>query len=184
MKKVQKTADRLLFYAYSPDVLIYTADGHCTSQHIDNTYAWLYNATTNTWWVGSNKGVAQQIAFESEQSNAPYSIVTPNILPNSPRSNHFARIKVRNATLYSVPGRGTGELPGAVQVWDGDNWTFFDDTFAETLSYKSRGTTHLSFLPMPHTSPCRAYLASSSLKMGSCGAAGTSTIRPYNMPRR
>lgn len=147
MKKVQKTADRLLFYAYSPDVLIYTADGHCTSQHIDNTYSWLYDATTNTWWVGSSKGVAQQIAFESEQSNAPYSIVTPNILPNSPRSNHFARIKLRNATLYSVPGRGTGELPGAVQVWDGDNWTFFDDTFAETLSYNYRGITDLCFDP-------------------------------------
>lgn len=147
MKKVQKTADRLLFFGYSPDVLIYTADGHCTSQHLDNTYVWLYNATSNTWWVGNSKGVAQQIAFEGEQSNSPYSIVTPNILPNSPRSNHFARIKLRNATLYSVPGRSTGEQPGAVQVWDGDSWTFFDNTFAETLNFKYRGITDLCFDP-------------------------------------
>lgn len=54
------------------------------------------------------------------------------LLPGGPKYNHFRDMQFLNGSLYTVPGGYTVtadlNLPGAVQVLNGDSWTMFEDS--------------------------------------------------------
>lgn len=54
--------------------------------------------------------------------------------PGGPQQNYFGKMKYENGKLYTITGTRSGvELPGLIQVYDGNDWTF-SDTYEQVNS--------------------------------------------------
>ena len=141
-RRIQRLADRIIFYGWNTYAYTFQADGTKSSVSLDNTRLWQYRSNDATWWTGTDGQVAQRQFDADGQATT----LVENILPNCPRYNYFGRMKVVGNTLFSVPGMN-GARQGAVQTWDGQQWTAYDDSFAATLGHAYRNITDISTDP-------------------------------------
>ena len=155
--RTQRTAGRLIFYGSGTRAFFLNADKSINSVGYDNCYAWRYNEADGTWWAGTDNGQALHLSFGTDGT---VTVLAGNIIPNSPHSNHFGNMKMTGSTLITVPGIGSDNRPGTVQLWDGSTWTFFDESFVPALGHRYRGLTDMAADP---TDPARVIVS------GSCG---------------
>jgi len=64
--------------------------------------------------------------------------IVQTLSPGGPKYNHFGFLRFKNNTLYSCGGGfgpNTEDLrPGCVQIWNNDEWTFFEDDLESKTS--------------------------------------------------
>ncbi len=77
--------------------------------------------------------------------------------PGGPRQNHFGQMKYQNGKLYTITGTRSGtELPGLIQVYDGNEWTFSDsyDEINRQTGYRFSSLYGFDIDPTDHNHLC------------------------------
>ena len=104
-------------------------------RHEDKTN--VYDATNKYWWTVNSDG---KLTYYSIDANNERKYMSEGILPEGPASNNFYQMYLHNDKLYSVAGKWAqetdGNYPGEVHVWDGQNWTEFEQPTNETIGHR------------------------------------------------
>ncbi len=66
--------------------------------------------------------------------------------PGGPKYNYFGFLKMHGGKLYSCNGL-FGYQPGCIQVWDGTDWTHFEDDMSEQTGINYQDVLSLDFDP-------------------------------------
>lgn len=109
--------------------------GNYSSLHEDKTN--VYDSTNKYWWTINSDG---KLTYYSIDTNNERKYMTEGILPEGPASNRFYQMYLHNNKIYSVAGKWAqetdGNYPGEVHVWDGQNWTEFEQPTNETIGHR------------------------------------------------
>lgn len=85
------------------------------------------DASTGLWWTRNDAGL---LACYTLATDGIRTYKTEGVLPEGPASNHFYRLYMHGGKLYSVGGfwaqERDGSYPGEVHVWDGSQWSEFE----------------------------------------------------------
>lgn len=85
------------------------------------------DASTGLWWTRNDAGL---LACYTLATDGTRTYKTEGVLPEGPASNHFYRLYMHGGKLYSVGGFWAQEnnagYPGEVHVWNGQNWSEFE----------------------------------------------------------
>ena len=153
MKYVQKLDDRLVLYGkgYTRAMM---ADQSLHIIYKEQAFL-VYDPTTSSYWMaetGDAAGTIANVRF-TEGSDKPEYIVR-GIAPDGPSINLFGFMLYNNGRLLTVPGINRD---GAVQQWDGTEWSLYDTSFVPTLGHRYDKNVGLAVDP---TNPSRVLLAS------------------------
>ena len=127
-----------------------TEDKTVTSISIDDVYAYL---TTSFAIIKVNMQKAE--IAETYNNNNPeypkdlipykddyetYISTVSSLKPEGPAYNHFYESKMINGKLYTtggyfLPSMPDNATPGIIQVYDGNNWTLYEEKISETTGY-------------------------------------------------
>lgn len=157
-------------YTYTKDGYLYAAsktNGLYRGKQTDNLldinnwqrigeYAELNENRTNVedtqaklWWTRTEDNKLACYTMDAE-GNRIYK--TEGVQPEGPASNHFYRLYFNNGKLYATGGMWTqekdGERPGEVHVWDGNNWSEFEQPSATILGHDNVDYICLDFDPL------------------------------------
>lgn len=88
-----------------------------------------YDSNNKCYWSNQSDGKLQ--GYKIEDGNK--TIIAENINPDGPKYNTFGFIKLVGDKLYTV--NGVGEKAACIQVKDNDEWTIYDNKFAENLGH-------------------------------------------------
>lgn len=76
---------------------------------------------------------------------------TEGILPKGPASNNFYNLFFHNGKLYATGGfyaqENDGNYPGEVHVWDGENWSEFEQPSNDVLGHRNVDWLSMDFDP-------------------------------------
>lgn len=109
----------------------------------------VYDKTTGYWWTTTAEG---KLTYYTLDANNERSYKTEGVLPDGPASNHFSRLFLHGGKLYAVAGiysqEFEGNYAGEVHVWDGANWSEFEQPTAETLGHHNVDWLSMAFDPL------------------------------------
>lgn len=102
----------------------------------ENGYAeyTVYDNTNKCYWSNQSDGKLQGYKIESDNTKT---IIAQDINPDGPKYNAFGFIKLAGNKLYTV--NGMGEKDACIQIKDNDEWTIYDNKFAENLDHRYVG---------------------------------------------
>lgn len=67
--------------------------------------------------------------------------------PGGPQVNYIGNLRIHSNKLYTSNGVSGGTQNACIQVWDGNDWTSFDMSFADQLDHKFRNIYSFDFDP-------------------------------------
>lgn len=131
------TDKQLIFYGYGGTYFQNTPQKHYT---IPTTIRALYPTGKTTdkgdeFWACKGDGrivkgyFAEDGSYDFDESAA--------IQTDGPMYTGCGRLKILNNLLYVTCGSSSNDLP-TMQVWDGNTWTFYDETFVSSLDHNFR----------------------------------------------
>lgn len=95
------------------------------------------DASTGLWWTRNDAGL---LACYTLATDGTRTYKTEGVLPEGPASNHFYRLYMHGGKLYSVAGfwaqERDGSYPGEVHVWDGSQWSEFEQPTTEMIGHR------------------------------------------------
>lgn len=95
------------------------------------------DASTGLWWTRNDAGL---LACYTLADDGTRTYKTEGVLPDGPASNHFYRLYMHGGKLYSVAGfwaqERDGGYGGEVHVWDGRNWSEFEQPTSQTIGHR------------------------------------------------
>lgn len=94
------------------------------------------DASTGLWWTRNDAG---RLACYTLATDGTRTYKTEGVLPEGPASNHFYRLYMHGGKLYSVGGfwaqERDGSYPGEVHVWDGSQWSEFEQPTSQMIGH-------------------------------------------------
>ena len=94
------------------------------------------DASTGLWWTRNDAG---RLACYTLATDGTRTYKTEGVLPEGPASNHFYRLYMHGGKLYSVAGfwaqERDGSYPGEVHVWDGSQWSEFEQPTSQMIGH-------------------------------------------------
>lgn len=94
------------------------------------------DASTGLWWTRNDAGL---LACYTLADDGTRTYKTEGVLPDGPASNHFYRLYMHGGKLYSVGGFWAQEnnagFPGEVHVWNGQNWSEFEQPTSQMIGH-------------------------------------------------
>lgn len=94
------------------------------------------DASTGLWWTRNDAGL---LACYNLATDGTRTYKTEGVLPEGPASNHFYRLYMHGGKLYSVAGFWAQEnnagYPGEVHVWNGQNWSEFEQPTSQMIGH-------------------------------------------------
>lgn len=94
------------------------------------------DASTGLWWTRNDAGL---LACYTLATDGTRTYKTEGVLPEGPASNHFYRLYMHGGKLYSVGGfwaqERDGSYPGEVHVWDGSQWSEFEQPTSQMIGH-------------------------------------------------
>lgn len=94
------------------------------------------DASTGLWWTRNDAGL---LACYTLADDGTRTYKTEGVLPEGPASNHFYRLYMHGGKLYSVAGFWAQEnnagYPGEVHVWNGQNWSEFEQPTSQMIGH-------------------------------------------------
>ncbi|MEE1385637.1 MAG: T9SS type A sorting domain-containing protein [Prevotella sp.] len=94
------------------------------------------DASTGLWWTRNDAGL---LACYTLATDGTRTYKTEGVLPEGPASNHFYRLYMHGGKLYSVAGFWAQEnnagYPGEVHVWNGLNWSEFEQPTSQMIGH-------------------------------------------------
>lgn len=94
------------------------------------------DASTGLWWTRNDAGL---LACYTLAADGTRTYKTEGVLPDGPASNHFYRLYMHGGKLYSVAGFWAQEnnagYPGEVHVWNGQNWSEFEQPTSQMIGH-------------------------------------------------
>lgn len=94
------------------------------------------DASTGLWWTRNDAGL---LACYTLSTDGTRTYKTEGVLPEGPASNHFYRLYMHGEKLYSVAGFWAQEnnagYPGEVHVWNGQNWSEFEQPTSQMIGH-------------------------------------------------
>ena len=94
------------------------------------------DASTGLWWTRNDAGL---LACYTLAADGTRTYKTEGVLPEGPASNHFYRLYMHGGKLYSVAGFWAQEnnagYPGEVHVWNGQNWSEFEQPTSQMIGH-------------------------------------------------
>lgn len=94
------------------------------------------DASTGLWWTRNDAGL---LACYILAADGTRTYKTEGVLPEGPTSNHFYRLYMHGGKLYSVAGFWAQEnnagYPGEVHVWNGQNWSEFEQPTSQMIGH-------------------------------------------------
>lgn len=94
------------------------------------------DASTGLWWTRNDAGL---LACYILAADGTRTYKTEGVLPEGPASNHFYRLYMHGGKLYSVAGFWAQEnnagYPGEVHVWNGLNWSEFEQPTSQMIGH-------------------------------------------------
>lgn len=94
------------------------------------------DASTGLWWTRNDAG---RLACYTLADDGTRTYKTEGVLPEGPASNHFYRLYMHGGKLYSVAGFWAQEnnagYPGEVHVWNGQNWSEFEQPTSQMIGH-------------------------------------------------
>lgn len=94
------------------------------------------DASTGLWWTRNDAGL---LACYILAADGTRTYKTEGVLPEGPASNHFYRLYMHGGKLYSVAGFWAQEnnagYPGEVHVWNGQNWSEFEQPTSQMIGH-------------------------------------------------
>lgn len=94
------------------------------------------DASTGLWWTRNDAGL---LACYTLATDGTRTYKTEGVLPEGPASNHFYRLYMHGGKLYSVAGFWAQEnnagFPGEVHVWNGLNWSEFEQPTSQMIGH-------------------------------------------------
>lgn len=95
------------------------------------------DASTGLWWTRNDDGL---LACYTLADDGTRTYKTEGVLPDGPASNHFYRLYMHGGKLYSVAGfwaqERDGGYGGEVHVWNGQNWSEFEQPTSQTIGHR------------------------------------------------
>lgn len=95
------------------------------------------DASTGLWWTRNDAG---RLACYTLATDGTRTYKTEGVLPEGPASNRFYRLYMHGGKLYSVAGfwaqERDGSYPGEVHVWDGSQWSEFEQPTTEMIGHR------------------------------------------------
>lgn len=95
------------------------------------------DASTGLWWTRNDAGL---LACYTLADDGTRTYKTEGVLPDGPASNHFYRLYMHGGKLYSVAGvwsqERDGGYGGEVHVWNGQNWSEFEQPTSQTIGHR------------------------------------------------
>lgn len=95
------------------------------------------DASTGLWWTRNDAGL---LACYTLAADGTRTYKTEGVLPDGPASNHFYRLYMHGGKLYSVGGfwaqERDGGYGGEVHVWNGQNWSEFEQPTSQTIGHR------------------------------------------------
>jgi len=127
-------------YSYIQDGKVFaasSAQGIYTASLNDNLQDptnWSYNSTysANTKTIDSN-----------------LLAIAKTLNPGGPNNNNMGYLKYKYNKLYTTVG--SMEMPAAIQIFDGNSWHIYDDSFKTSLSHRYVGTFSIDIDPTDTT---------------------------------
>lgn len=94
------------------------------------------DASTGLWWTRNDAGLLSCYTLATDGTRT---YKTEGVLPEGPASNHFYRLYMHGGKLYSVAGFWAQEnnagYPGEVHVWNGLNWSEFEQPTSQMIGH-------------------------------------------------
>ena len=94
------------------------------------------DASPGLWWTRNDAGL---LACYTLSTDGTRTYKTEGVLPEGPASNHFYRLYMHGGKLYSVAGFWAQEnnagYPGEVHVWNGQNWSEFEQPTSQMIGH-------------------------------------------------
>lgn len=94
------------------------------------------DASTGLWWTRNDAGL---LACYTLATDGTRTYKTEGVLPEGPASSHFYRLYMHGGKLYSVAGFWAQEnnagYPGEVHVWNGLNWSEFEQPTSQMIGH-------------------------------------------------
>lgn len=94
------------------------------------------DASTGLWWTRNDAG---RLACYTLATDGTRTYKTEGVLPEGPASNRFYRLYMHGGKLYSVGGfwaqERDGSYPGEVHVWDGSQWSEFEQPTSQMIGH-------------------------------------------------
>ena len=128
-----------------------TEDKTVTSVSINDVYAYLttsfaiikvnmQKAEISETYTNNNPEYPTGLTPYQDDYDAYISTVS-TLNPGGPTYNRFYESKIINGTLYTtggyfLPAMPDNEIPGTIQVFDGNNWTLYQENINEITGYK------------------------------------------------
>lgn len=95
------------------------------------------DASTGLWWTRNDAGL---LACYTLADDGTRTYKTEGVLPDGPASNHFYRLYMHGGKLYSVGGvwsqERDGGYGGEVHVWNGQNWSEFEQPTSQMIGHR------------------------------------------------
>lgn len=103
---------------------------------------------SNMWWTTSADG---KLTYYNVDTDGNLTYHTEGVMPNSPASNYFYKLYAHGGKLYSVGGMWSHEADarrtGEVKVWDGSEWSLFEQPSQDVLGHRNEDYLCLDFDP-------------------------------------
>ena len=132
---------------------------------IDGIYAWLHCAfgyvkvnmqraeITDTYTPNHPEYPTSLPEYNEKKDLAQYQATVSTLNPGGPKYNHFYESKFYNGKLYTTGGfflSGMNDpiYPGTVQVFDGNDWTIFEDELNNRTGYQYVDNNCIDIDPM------------------------------------
>lgn len=128
--------EKIICYGGTYTILIY--DGLTQWRYIDRSLNAIAPAQSDgSYWVADGMLLlTADIADEGTTSDA-VAVTSSGVRPDGPQSNWFGYMQFVDGQLYTCSGGGgSTSRDAAVQVLSDDEWTVYDDTFAESLDHR------------------------------------------------
>ena len=131
---------------------------------IDGVYAWLHCAfgyvkvnmqraeIADTYTPKHPEYPTNLPDYNETKDLSKYKSVVATLIPGGPKYNHFYESKFLNGKLYTtggffLSGMNDPNYPGTVQVYDGDDWTIYEDELQKKTGYQYRDNNCIDIDP-------------------------------------
>ena len=132
---------------------------------IDGIYAWLHCAfgyvkvnmqraeIADTYTPKHPEYPTNLPDYNETKDFSKYKSVVATLSPGGPKYNHFYESKFLDGKLYTtggffLSGMNDPNYPGTVQVYDGDEWTIFEDELNKKTGYQYRDNNCIDIDPL------------------------------------
>lgn len=131
---------------------------------IDGIYAWLHCAfgyvkvnmqraeIADTYTPKHPEYPTSLPDYDETKDLSKYRAIVSTLSPGGPKYNHFYESKFYNDRLYTtggyfLSGMNDPNYPGTVQVYDGDDWTIYEDELNKKTGYQYRDNNCIDIDP-------------------------------------